>query len=199
MRLAVLPGALLVLIGCSDRHATPARQSAGRVETRDLAAPVRVTAAPDTAPWTVSEAGYGRIKLGMRQSVAQEALGAPPRSGPEAVTEPCAYMEIPDSPLSRAVGVMLVDGVVGRVDVSEPSVATEWGDRVGDTEAAVLARHAGRVQVTAHPYDGPEGHYLTVRLPGDTLRLLILETDGKRVTSYRVGRRPAVEWVEGCS
>jgi hypothetical protein len=70
---------------------------------------------------------------------------------------------------------------------------------VGDTEAAVLARHAGRIQVTAHPHDGPEGHYLTVRLPGDTLRLLILETDGKRVTSYRVGRRPAVEWVEGCS
>lgn len=127
MRLAVLPGALLVLIGCSDRHGTPAPQSAGRVETRGQAAPARVTAAPDTAPWTVSETGYGRIMLGMRQSVAQEALGAPRPSGPEAVTEPCAYMEIPDSPLWRAVGVMLVDGVVDRVDVFEPSVATEWG------------------------------------------------------------------------
>ena len=43
------------------------------------------------------------------------------------------------------------------------------------------------------------GHYLIVSSPSDTTRQLVFETDGKRVTSYRVGRTPEVRWVEGCS
>jgi hypothetical protein len=27
----------------------------------------------------------------------------------------------------------------------------------------------------------------------------VFETDGQRVTNYRVGRKPEVQWVEGCS
>ena len=35
--------------------------------------------------------------------------------------------------------------------------------------------------------------------PADTTRRLVFETDGARVLRYRAGRRPEVEWVEGCS
>jgi hypothetical protein len=28
---------------------------------------------------------------------------------------------------------------------------------------------------------------------------IVFETDGKRVTMFRAGRLPEVEWVEGCS
>jgi len=50
-------------------------------------------------------------------------------------------------------------------------------------------------------YD-PHGKYLVIHPPqgADSTRRIVFETDGKtRVTKYRVGREPEVEWVEGCS
>ncbi len=94
---------------------------------------------------------------------------------------------------------MVVNDTVVRIDVDSLPIATKWGDRVGDSEVMVLARHAGRVLVEPHKYTGPEGHYLIVTAPGDTLHRLVFETDGERVTEYRAGLRPYVEWVEGCS
>jgi hypothetical protein len=29
-------------------------------------------------------------------------------------------------------------------------------------------------------------------------KAIVFETDGKRVTMFRAGRMPEVEWVEGC-
>jgi len=94
---------------------------------------------------------------------------------------------------------MVVDDTIVRIDVDSLPVATHWGDRVGDSEAAVLARHAGQVRVEPHKYTGPEGHYLIVTSQDDTLHRLVFETDGQRVTSYRAGLRPYVDWVERCS
>jgi hypothetical protein len=37
-----------------------------------------------------------------------------------------------------------------------------------------------------------------VATPSDTALRLVFETEGARVTRFRVGRRPAVEYVEGC-
>jgi hypothetical protein len=77
--------------------------------------------------------------------------------------------------------------------------APTYGAGVGDSEARVLALYQGRIRVEPHKYTGPEGHYLVVSRPADTLYLIIFETDGKRVERYRAGRRPAVEFVEGCA
>lgn len=98
-----------------------------------------------------------------------------------------------------AVRLMVVNDTVVRVEVDSLPVATTWGDRVGDSESDVLRRHVGRVQVQPHKYTGPEGHYLIVTAPDDTLHRLVFETDGQRVTMYRAGLRPYVDWVEGCS
>lgn len=107
-------------------------------------------------------------------------------------------MGIPESPLTRVVSFMVVSDTIVRVDVDSSTVATVWGDRVGDSEGAVLARHAGRVRVEPHKYTGPEGHYLIVTSRDDTLHRLVFETDGKRVMAYHAGLRPYVDWVEGC-
>ena len=64
---------------------------------------------------------------------------------------------------------------------------------------SVLAVYRGRVQVQPHKYTGPEGHYLVVTHPRDTLFLIIFETDGRHVTRFRAGRKPAVQYVEGCA
>ena len=88
---------------------------------------------------------------------------------------------------------------MARVDVTKPGVRTREGAQVGDPEAAVLKLYEGRVAVTPHKYSGPQGHYLTVTTPGDSLHRIVFETDGATVQNYRVGRLPEVEWVEGCS
>jgi hypothetical protein len=63
----------------------------------------------------------------------------------------------------------------------------------------VQALYASRVAVSPHKYTG--GHYLTVTptAPGDSAYRMVFETDGRRVTQFRAGVRPAVEYVEGCS
>jgi hypothetical protein len=78
-------------------------------------------------------------------------------------------------------------------------VRTAEGAGVGDTEASILERYAGRVRTTPHKYTGPRGHYLVVSAPPDTRHLIIFETDGRTVVNYRAGVRPAVELVEGCA
>ena len=46
----------------------------------------------------------------------------------------------------------------------------------------------------------PGGRYLTVpSADGDPTHRVIFETNGTRVTRYRAGVRPAVEYVEGCA
>jgi hypothetical protein len=93
---------------------------------------------------------------------------------------------------------MVVGGQVARVEVSDSAVATTAGARIGDTEARINRLYSGRVQTTPHKYT--DGRYLTVRGSGaDSVHRLVFETDGQRVTRYRGGRMPEVEWVEGCS
>jgi hypothetical protein len=101
--------------------------------------------------------------------------------------------------LPAGVGIMLVNDSVARIDIDSAGIQTSEGAGVGEDETRVVEIYHDRVAVTPHKYTGPAGHYLTVSPAGDTLRRIIFETDGHRVTKYRVGRRPAVEWVEGCS
>lgn len=179
----------IILGACSEHRAEP---------RPDTAQPARL-AAPDTAPWTVSLSAYGPIRMGSARLDVLDELGAPPRDGEKPRSEECGYMEIPNGPSMRAVRLMVVGDTVVRVDVDSLPVATTWGDRVGDSERAVLERHAGNVRVEPHKYTGPVGHYLIVTAPDDTLHRLVFETDGKNVTTYRAGLRPYVDWVEGCS
>ena len=146
-------------------------------------------------PWVVTPTSVGPVLAGMSLSALGNALGERVRASYNTGSR-CAYVR----PAALPVGVLvMVQGdTVTRVDIRAIGVRTAEGAGVGDTESSVLARYAGRVRATPHKYTGPEGHYLIVSAPPDTTHLIIFETDGRTVTSYRAGRRPAVELVEGC-
>jgi hypothetical protein len=153
------------------------------------------TAAPPTASasWTMSEQGWGPIRAGMSVSDARTALGG---ELSEPTNRECDHVRPPSGP--SGVLLMIVSGRVARVEVSDSTVATAAGGRVGDTEARINQLYPGRIRTTPHKYTA--GHYLTVRAAGaDSANRLVFETDGERVTRYRGGRMPEVEWVEGCS
>jgi hypothetical protein len=155
--------------------------------------------APAAAPgeWQVTEYGLGPLRAGMSLAEAGTALGRP-LVAPESARAPgCSYAMLEGAP--AGVRVMVGGGRVARVEVDSATVATAAGARVGDSEASVQGRYPGRVVVQPHKYT--EGHYLVVTpaAPADSNFRLIFETEQGRVTRYRAGRRPEVEYVEGCS
>jgi hypothetical protein len=93
---------------------------------------------------------------------------------------------------------MYVDRRLARLDVIEPGVETDAGIGVNDAVSAVLKAYGTAVVVTPHKYTYESGgQYLSV--PGTEGTRLVFETDGTKVTRYRIGRMPEVEWVEGCA
>jgi len=94
---------------------------------------------------------------------------------------------------------MIENDSVARFDVENPAIRTREGAGVGDLEADVVRRYGNRIVVSPHAYTGPDGHYLTVTPPGDTLHRIIFETDGQKVVHIRAGKRPTVEYIEGCA
>ena len=110
------------------------------------------------------------------------------------VSDGCTFVKPQHGP--NGISFMVTDGKIARVDVENSFTKTEEGARVGDSEATIKRLYAGRVRVTPHAY--VEGHYLTIVAP-DRKYAIVFETDGKKVTQYRAGRRVAVRYIEGCS
>ena len=160
----------------------------GRTEPAGEAPP----AAPRNEAWDVSEAGVGPIGIGLRSDDLQGLINRIGKLGE------CVYAMPIEAVATGIEGkdllVMLVDGVVARVDVIGPSVATEEGARVGDSEARIKELYS---TARTEPHKYTDGHYLVVDTAAN--RRFIFETDGMKVTRYRSGAVPAVDWVEGCS
>ena len=100
------------------------------------------------------------------------------------------------SPTPPELLFMVVDGVVARVEVRTPTIATISGVSVGGTEADVFRAYPDRVEVGDHEYQ--EGHYLTV-YSTDRKSALVFDTNGVTIRSFRIGRLPEALHVEGCS
>ena len=164
---------------------------------RDAPSPPPDSAEP-VAPqvWTVTPEAVGPIWIGWSIDELNTSTGEQLRPAYQ-ISDECDYLR--PARLPAGVSLMVVRDTVVRVDVDSAGVLTVEGAGVGDAEQRVMTLYAGRVEVQPHKYTGPEGHYLVVTVPSDTLRRIIFETDGRVVTRYRAGLRPAVEYVEGCS
>lgn len=153
-------------------------------------------APPRDTAWTVTATGFGPAHVGLTLAQLNAALGD--RVTLQDPVDPsCGHVTPRRFP--AGVSLMIVDDSVARVEVDTVGVRTADGAQVGDSEQSVLALYVGRVHVMPHKYTGPEGHYLVVTVPGDTMSRIVFETDGQRVERYRAGRRPAVDYVEGCA
>jgi hypothetical protein len=152
-----------------------------------------VTQQPD-ANWTVMLRRVGPVRFGAPVGQAARAL----EGRFEGVRgSGCEYTRTADMP--AGLRLMVEDGRVVRADVDSAGIRTGSGAEVGRTEAEIERLYPGRISRQPHKYV-PEGFYLifTSRDPADGEYRLIFETDGRVVTRYRAGLRPAVEYVEGC-
>ena len=150
-----------------------------------------------STPWTLRLDGFGPVRVGMTLAELEPLLGGTVRIERIEPEDSCGYAYL--SALPAGTSVMLDGTTVVRVNVDTTGIVTESGIGVGDAELDVLARYAGRIRVEEHPYTGPDGHYLIVEDPARPGFRLILETDGRIVISFRAGRLPEVDLIEGCA
>lgn len=161
------------------------------------------TTAPDAQLTTASRLrldGIGPVRVGMTTAEASRAIQKEVRVGPDSGPNPssCGFARPEGGP---DIAFMVVDGKIQRVDVGpESSVATVSGVRTGDSEAKVHRVYGEHLKVEGHPY-AEDGRYLIYDSPEPSQDglLLIFETDGAMVTSFRAGERSAVEAPEGCA
>ncbi len=149
-----------------------------------------------SSAYRITPEGFGELRAGQSLSEASSAVGGTISLAPDASPD-CSYAQWTSAP--AGVRVMVERDTVVRVEVKEGGVSTAEGARIGDNEGRINSLYTGRVFIRPHKYT--TGKYMIVMPPAgvDTMFRIVFETDGAKVTEFRSGRMPAVEYVEGCS
>lgn len=201
----VLAAAALSLAGCKPEAPAPdAAPSAAEAPAADAAASVPEMAAPaipETAPSSdtqASFAGYGDMKLGSTVDEAKAAWGGE-LDGKPSEGSTCYYLTPKWVKKASDFAFMAEDGKFVRYDVGTGKEAAPGGGKVGMGTEELQKLYHGALQSTPHKYvEG--GHYLSIAASGVAPSKLVFETDAAgKVTAWRVGLTPQVDYVEGCS
>lgn len=186
-----------MLLALAGLAACGSSQSTGNDAAENVAVNVANEAAPaEPAPETAAYDRLGKIRIGATLAeLERDGLVVAGQDEPFDEGSTCTYATFRDQP---DVAVMLDGDHIVRIDVGGPQHEAPGGVRVGQSEADALKALGGKARVEAHPYTGPQGHYLVVHAE-DAPRGLIVETDGKTVQSWRFGQWEQVQWVEGCA
>ena len=212
MKTASIASIIFFTLGaCTTDNAQPVADTAAKVvisvpeEAGTTAVPPSetpaLTPAPDTsAPaepkagrWQVTAAGIGDVKAGMSVAEANAALGG--ALAVPAKLQECDYVRPKTTPKNLAF--MVEKNEISRVEVQPGSdISTAAGAKIGDTEDKIKSLYAGRIEVRPAKYGS--GHTLVVTPRNEGNNRIVFETDGNKVTRYRSGRLPSVEYVEGC-
>lgn len=195
-----LPLSLLVgcagLSGCMPGDERPGgnESRAGEPRVADTSGAEAPRADTTDARSVVSTEGFGPVRIGM--SVQELAAHLAADTDTAGLAE-CDYVRIAGAPDST--GFMIVDGRLARIDVRGGATATAEGARVGDPERRIEELYP---VLRRQPHKYTAGSFYLIAFPEaapDTLHRYVFETDGERVTRYRAGVYPPVEYVEGCS
>ena len=178
------------LIAC----APAARDATDTVTAITDSAPDSSVAADTTPPqWVVRPDGIGPLRVGVPLREVARSLGEPL----SVVNDECDHVNPMKTP--EGVLLMVIEDTLVRVEIDSAGIRTVEGAQVGDSESRILELYGARARIEPHEYTYPDGHYVVVTPPGDAVHRIIFETFKGRVTTYRSGRLPAVQYVEGCS
>jgi hypothetical protein len=194
-----LPLALfLVLSACQEPAPTvePAPPTATGEEDQQQASDVP---AATPAAGAITFEGFGPATFGADQEQVRIAWGRDLEAAPpEPAT--CYYlMPQPPPPGGYRIAFMIEGGRFSRIDVRADDIVAPGGGRAGMNAVEIEALYPGRVETRPHKYvEG--GKYL--RIPDETSGegVLLFATDAQgRVSEWRIGVPPQVDYVEGCS
>ena len=201
----VLLAAALSLAACKPEAPAPESSSrateAPAAETAASVAEAPTPPAPDTAPPSdtqASFAGYGDMKLGSTVDEAKAAWGGE-LNGKPSEGSTCYYLTPKWVKKPSDFAFMAEDGKFVRYDVGTDKEAAPGGGKVGMTVEELQKLYGDTLESSPHKYvEG--GKYLSIAASGVAPSKLVFETDAAgKVTAWRVGLTPQVDYVEGCS
>ena len=115
--------------------------------------------------------------------------------------ERCYFMTPAWAKTPSEFNFMVGDGKFARFGTESAKYVAPGGGKVGMTKAGIAALYAGRIEEQPHKYS--DGQYLRIKDAAGGNGVLIFETDARndaaKVTEWRVGVPPEVDYVEGCS
>ena len=187
-----------------DPAAAPATEPQTTATATPMAeAPAPTPAADDTAApaGPVSQAsflGYGDMKLGSTVEEARAAWGGELNGAPMEGTT-CHYLWPKWITRPADFAFMMEDGRFVRYDVGTDKETAPGGGKVGMSVEELQKLYGGALKASPHKYT-QGGQYLSMDAGDVAPTRLVFEVDAAgKVTSWRVGLSPQVEYVEGCS
>ncbi|MEG5036293.1 hypothetical protein [Microcoleus sp. AT3-D2] len=149
--------------------------------------------------------GIGPIRVGMTVDEASRSarikLIIPSRSG-SFDDDLCSYVHPQGVP--KGISFMVAKGRIARVDIDNERITTLKGAKIGNIQEQIIKLYPGQIKITPHHYVGAppqNGKYLTFvpKDAADKNYRIVFETSSNRVTRFRSGKLPEVEYIEGCS
>lgn len=197
--------AVTLLSACQrDPAVAPATEPQTTATATPMAeAPAPTPAADDTAApaGPVSQAsflGYGDMKLGSTVDEARAAWGGELNGAPMEGTT-CHYLWPKWITRPADFAFMMEDGRFVRYDVGTDKETAPGGGKVGMSVEELQKLYGGALKGAPHKYT-QGGQYLSMDAGDVAPTRLVFEVDAAgKVTSWRVGLSPQVEYVEGCS
>jgi len=191
--------AALSMVGCNRQPAAnaPAEMAAPASEAPPAAASI-ATAAPATAPRTPTFKGYGDLAFGMPSKAVRETWKAPLDGRAPANPGDC-YQLATDPAAPKSLSLMIEGDKLVRYDIGNDTEVAPGGGKRGMDIGQIRKLYAGRTREQPDKYV-PGAVDLRVSADDDSGSALVFQTDAAgKVTSWRVGQPPAVDYVEGCS
>ena len=206
----------LLLIALASTALVACKPAAPQAESPPAPAPASASAPtaelPTTTPDPVATApsaetagesqagfsGYGDMKLGSTVEEAKAAwageLNGKPMQGSS-----CYYLSPKWVKVPSDFAFMIEEGRFVRYDVGTDKQAAPGGGKVGMGTDELQKLYNNALESAPHKYV-QGGHNLSAAASGVAPSKLVFETDAAgKVSAWRVGLSPQVDYVEGCS
>lgn len=183
----------------TDADAAPATPpgddaATGKPALANAAAPINGDMAADSgtlAKWN----GYGDMTFGMNEAAFRQAWQGELSDYEFEEKQYCFHLWPKAHKTSAELAFMFNETKFTRYSTENPKLTAPGGGKIGMTRGEIEDLYAGRIERQPHTYvEG--GEYLRIA-NGESVLLFETDATGK-VTEWRVGLPPAVDYVEGC-
>lgn len=145
--------------------------------------------------------GYGDVRFGMAATDMEAAWGGELKEVGKEFNPSCYFLAPAWATVPAEFNFMIGDGRFVRFGTESAKYLAPGGGRIGMTKGEIASLYPGRIEEQPHKYS--DGLYLRIKDGAGGTGVLIFETDAKgdaaKVTEWRVGVAPHVDYVEGCS
>lgn len=139
--------------------------------------------------------GYGDMTFGMDETAFRNAWQGELSNHEFEDKASCFHLWPKSQKTSAELAFMFGDTKFARYSTESPKLTAPGGGKIGMSRSEIDKLYPGRVEEQPHKYT--DGKYLRI---SEGKNVLIFETDkAGKVTEWRVGVPPFVDYVEGCA